>query len=136
MLSHSTMEVINGIKQQIISQLQKTEMLKDFKSSNENSHNWNVIRTALAMGGYPNIARLDKAANQLRTMWVYKTNNIKCKQIKLWKIMFIFFRKESKVRFHPSCDIMKGGRARGKEKDTKKSLKNQNSEWYGPRIFF
>ena len=62
------MEVINGIKQQIISQLQKTEMLKDFKSSNENSHNWNVIRTALAMGGYPNIARLDKAANQLRTM--------------------------------------------------------------------
>ena len=47
MLSHSTMEVINGIKQQIISQLQKTEMLKDFKSSNENSHNWNVIRTAL-----------------------------------------------------------------------------------------
>ena len=68
MLSYSTMEVINGIKQQIISQLQKTEMLKDFKSSNENSHNWNVIRTALAMGGYPNIARLDKAANQLRTM--------------------------------------------------------------------
>ena len=36
MLSYSTMEVINGIKQQIISQLQKTEMLKDFKSSNEN----------------------------------------------------------------------------------------------------
>ena len=36
--------------------------------SSYNSHNWNVIRTALAMGGYPNIARLDKAANQLRTM--------------------------------------------------------------------
>ena len=62
------MEVVSGIKQQIIAQLRKTGMLQDFKSSNENSSNWNLISSALAMGGYPNIARFDKEANQLRTL--------------------------------------------------------------------
>ena len=48
-LSNSTMEVISGIKQQIITQLRNTGMLRDFKTTNENSGNWNVIRSALGM---------------------------------------------------------------------------------------
>ena len=43
------MEVISGIKQQIINQLRNTGMLRDFKTTNENSGNWNVIRSALGM---------------------------------------------------------------------------------------
>ena len=37
--------------------------------------------------------------------------------------------KESKVRFHPSCDIMKG-KIKTTAAENKQALKNQNCEWF------
>ena len=81
------MEMIEGMRTQIWTQLKKSSLLGTYKSPqdsvNANSKSWNVVKAALAMGAYPNIARLDRQDLQLRTL------------------------KEAKVRFHPSCEILR-----------------------------
>ena len=69
MISNSTMEMIEGMRYQIITQLKKSKILpfKDFPY-NKNGNNWHMIKAALVMGAYPNIARFEKEAMQLRTM--------------------------------------------------------------------
>ena len=63
------MEMIDGMRYQIISQLKKSKILpyKDFPF-NKNGNNWQIVKAALLMGAYPNIARFEKEALQLRTM--------------------------------------------------------------------
>ena len=48
--------------------IEKKPVLTDHWKVNENSNNWIVVNAALAMGAYPNIARFDSEARQLRTM--------------------------------------------------------------------
>ena len=71
MISHSVMEMIDGMRYQILTQLKKSRLIPfndNNRNVNENSNNWNVVKAALAMGAYPNIARFDTEALQLRTM--------------------------------------------------------------------
>ena len=70
MISHSVMEMIDGMRYQILTQLKKSRLIpyKDHRKVNENQDNWLIVKAALAMGTYPNIARFDTEALQLRTM--------------------------------------------------------------------
>ena len=71
MISHSVMEMIDGMRYQILTQLKKSKLIPfndNNRNVNENSNNWNVVKASLAMGAYPNIARFDTEALQLRTM--------------------------------------------------------------------
>merc|ERR1719195_318250 len=115
MISHSVMEVMDGMRYQILTQLKKSRLIpyKDHRKVNENQNNWLLVNAALAMGAYPNIARYDTEALQLRTM------------------------KEAKVRFHPSCDILSNhGRdtARGGKVSASANVKavtrNSNTDWF------
>ena len=109
MLSNSTMEMIDGMRYQIISQLKKSKILpyKDFPF-NKNGNNWSIVKAALTMASYPNLARFEKEAGQLRTM------------------------KESKVRLHPGCEVLsaiKGGKM-VTASDNVKAISGQSSEWF------
>ena len=112
MLSNSTMEMIDGMRHQIISQLKKSRILpyKDFPF-NKNGNNWSIVKAALTMASYPNLARFEKEAGQLRTM------------------------KESKVRLHPGCEVLSALKGGGKmvqptASDNVKAISGQSSEWF------
>ena len=103
------MEMIDGMRYQIISQLKKSKILpyKDFPF-NKNGNNWSIVKAALTMASYPNLARFEKEAGQLRTM------------------------KESKVRLHPGCEVLsaiKGGKM-VTASDNVKAISGQSSEWF------
>ena len=103
------MEMIDGMRYQIISQLKKSRILpyKDFPF-NKNGNNWSIVKAALTMASYPNLARFEKEAGQLRTM------------------------KESKVRLHPGCEVLsaiKGGKM-VTASDNVKAISGQSSEWF------
>ena len=104
------MEMIEGMRYQIITQLKKSKILpyKDFPF-NKHGNNWSIVKAALTMGAYPNLARFEKEAQQLRTM------------------------KESKVRLHPSCEVLsslKGIHQKVTASDNAKAISGQSSEWF------
>lgn len=83
MVSVSTTEMVVGMRTQVLGQLRASGFVRargtgDIRDINTNSDNWAVVKACLMAGLYPNMARLDREAGQLRTM------------------------KESKVRLHPS----------------------------------
>lgn len=104
-ISNSVMEMIEGMRLQILTQLKKSQLLRDYKKVNENSNHWNLVKAALAMATYPNLARLDREACQLRT------------------------KKEFKVRLHPSCQLSKTV-GKGPVQSTKMLGKMTNDEWF------
>lgn len=60
-ISSSAMEHVKGIKNQIMSYLQSSGLLKaPLNVLNANSNNWPVIKACLCAGLYPNVARLDR----------------------------------------------------------------------------
>jgi len=72
MISHSTMEMIAGMRQQVLASLKDNGFLKargnnNLQPYNVNSANWSVVKACLVAGLYPNIARYDPDAGQLRT---------------------------------------------------------------------
>ena len=70
MISNSVMEMIEGMRIQVLSQLKKMNLIpfKDQRKVNENSPNWNIVKAAMAFGSYPNLARFDNEANTIRTI--------------------------------------------------------------------
>lgn len=80
-LSFSTMEMIVGMRTQLLGQLRASGFVRargggDIRDLNSNSENWAVVKAALCAGIYPNIMRVDRERCQLTTV------------------------KENKVRFH------------------------------------
>ncbi|XP_013779316.1 probable ATP-dependent RNA helicase YTHDC2 isoform X2 [Limulus polyphemus] len=82
-ISAATMEMIVGIRTQLLGQLRASGFVRargggDIRDLNSNSENWAVVKAALCAGMYPNLIRVDRERQQLIT------------------------QQESKVRFHPS----------------------------------
>ena len=81
------MDMIMGMRTQVLGQLRASGFVRakgpgDIRDLNKHSENWAVVKAALTAGAYPNLARFDRDASQLRS------------------------QKESKVRLHPSCCIL------------------------------
>ncbi|KAI1301810.1 3'-5' RNA helicase YTHDC2 [Halotydeus destructor] len=82
-ISGSTMEMIVGMRAQLLGQLRASGFVRargpgDIRDLNTNSENWSVVKAVLCAGSYPKLMRLDKDRGHLVTC------------------------KDSKVRFHPS----------------------------------
>ncbi|XP_015929708.1 3'-5' RNA helicase YTHDC2 isoform X2 [Parasteatoda tepidariorum] len=87
-LSHATMEMIVGMRSQLLGQLRASGFIRakgnsDIRDLNSNSECWPVIKAAICAGTYPNLIRIDHERMQLIT------------------------QKESKVRFHHSSVLNK-----------------------------
>ncbi|XP_055954066.1 3'-5' RNA helicase YTHDC2-like isoform X2 [Argiope bruennichi] len=87
-ISHATMEMIVGMRSQLLGQLRASGFIRprgsgDIRDLNSNSEIWAVIKAALCAGTYPNLIRIDRDRQQLIT------------------------QKESKVRFHHSSVLNK-----------------------------
>ncbi|XP_011498496.1 PREDICTED: probable ATP-dependent RNA helicase YTHDC2 [Ceratosolen solmsi marchali] len=94
------MEMVCGIKNQLVTQLKISGFIKpngrnDINYLNSNSKNWAIIKAALTAGLYPNLIRFDRTNNQLKT------------------------ERESKVRIH-SLSVLK---------DISKSLNKNCTEY-------
>ncbi|XP_073697034.1 3'-5' RNA helicase YTHDC2-like isoform X1 [Garra rufa] len=81
-LSQATMEIIVGMRTQLLGQLRATGFVRargggDIRDVNQNSENWAVVKAALVAGMYPNLIHVDR--HNLTLMG----------------------SKEKKVRFHP-----------------------------------
>ena len=64
-VSSSTMEMVAGIRNQVLAQLRASGFVKprgpgDIKSINIHSSNWSLVKACLVSGLYPNIVRVDK----------------------------------------------------------------------------
>ena len=71
-ISSTTMEMVHGMRSQLLGQLRASGFVRakgpgDIRELNKNSDNWAVVKAALAAGSYPNLARFDRDAQQLRT---------------------------------------------------------------------
>ncbi|CAB3374299.1 Hypothetical predicted protein [Cloeon dipterum] len=89
-VSHAVLEMVTGLRAQLLGQLRASGFVRtrggsDLHELNQFSDNWAVIKAALTAGLYPNLARVDRDHQQLRT------------------------RTEAKVRFHPSTVLRDGG---------------------------
>lgn len=76
-INAATMEMILGTRAQVLAQLRASGFIKskghgDIKYVNANSDNWAVVKAAIAGGLYPNIARVDRQHNILRTVKEHK----------------------------------------------------------------
>ncbi|RXN23652.1 putative ATP-dependent RNA helicase YTHDC2 isoform X1 [Labeo rohita] len=81
-LSQATMEIIVGMRTQLLGQLRATGFVRargggDIRDVNQNSENWAVVKAALVAGMYPNLIHVDRHSRTLMGS------------------------KEKKVRFHP-----------------------------------
>uniref|UniRef100_A0A1B6M6V0 RNA helicase n=1 Tax=Graphocephala atropunctata TaxID=36148 RepID=A0A1B6M6V0_9HEMI len=81
-VSGASLELITGHRSMVLGQLRACGLVKtrgagDIRDVNTNSDNWAVVKAALTGGLYPNLARVDREYNVLRT------------------------QKEHKVMFHP-----------------------------------
>ncbi|XP_059486786.1 3'-5' RNA helicase YTHDC2-like [Neocloeon triangulifer] len=88
-ISHAVLEMVTGLRSQLLGQLRASGFVRtrgggDLHELNQFSDNWAVIKAALTAGLYPNLARVDRVHQQLRT------------------------RTESRVRFHPSSVLRDG----------------------------
>ncbi|XP_066567383.1 3'-5' RNA helicase YTHDC2 [Amia ocellicauda] len=82
-LSQATMEIIIGMRTQLLGQLRATGFVRargggDIRDVNLNSENWAVVKAALVAGMYPNLIHVDRGSVMLTGS------------------------KEKKVRFHPA----------------------------------
>ncbi|KAL1110287.1 hypothetical protein AAG570_008364 [Ranatra chinensis] len=73
----ATMEYIVGTRAQLMAQLRASGFVKskgpgDIKYVNTNSENWAVVKAALVAGLYPNLARVDRDHNVIRTTKEHK----------------------------------------------------------------
>ena len=64
-VSNTTMEMVAGIRNQVLAQLRASGFVKsrgpgDIKSINLNSNNWSLVKACLVSGLYPNIVRVDR----------------------------------------------------------------------------
>lgn len=71
-MSSASLELITGMRSHILSQLRANGLVKtrgagDIRDVNSNSENWAVVKAALCGGLYPNLARVDREHNVLRT---------------------------------------------------------------------
>lgn len=63
-VSSSSMEHVRGIRSQIISYLQKSDLLNASPGAlNLNSNRWPMIKACLCAGLYPSVARIDRSKN-------------------------------------------------------------------------
>ncbi|XP_063956231.1 3'-5' RNA helicase YTHDC2-like isoform X1 [Lytechinus pictus] len=98
-LSRATMEMIVGMRTQLLGQLRASGFVRargpgDIRDLNTNSENWAVVKASLCAGMYPNILKVDRERRQLTT------------------------KTESKVRFHPNSvlhEVAKGKTSLGEE---------------------
>ncbi|NWH67482.1 YTDC2 helicase, partial [Geococcyx californianus] len=82
-LSQATMEIIVGMRTQLLGQLRASGFVRtrggsDIRDVNTNSENWAVVKAALVAGMYPNLVHVDRGR------------------------MVLTGPKEKKVRFHPT----------------------------------
>ncbi|XP_061655818.1 3'-5' RNA helicase YTHDC2 isoform X1 [Phyllopteryx taeniolatus] len=85
-LSNATMEMILGMRTQVLGQLRATGFVRvhgdsDIRNVNINSENWAVVKAALVAGMYPNLLHINPEANRLSS------------------------NKEKKVNFHPASTL-------------------------------
>ena len=71
-VSPSTMEMVVGMRNQVLAQLRASGFVKsrgsgDIRNINSNSDNWALVKACLLSGLYPNIIRVDREAAVLRT---------------------------------------------------------------------
>lgn len=71
-MSSASLELITSMRSQVLTQLRagglvKTRGAGDIRDVNSNSENWAVVKAALTGGLYPNLARVDRDFNVLRT---------------------------------------------------------------------
>ena len=71
-VSPSTMEMVVGMRNQVLAQLRASGFVKsrgsgDIRNINSNSDNWALVKACLLSGLYPNIIRVDREAGVLRT---------------------------------------------------------------------
>lgn len=90
-INSGSMELITGMRTHILSQLRTVGLVKargagDIRDVNSNADNWALVKAALTGGAYPNLARVDREHNTLRT------------------------QKEFKVLFHPSSTLHETGK--------------------------
>jgi len=88
MVSASTMEMIVGMRHQVLAQLRASGFVKargsgDIRDINVNSDNWSLVKACLVAGLYPNLVRVDREVGVMRT------------------------EKESKVKLHPGSVLRK-----------------------------
>ena len=88
MVSSSTMEMVVGMRNQVLAQLRASGFVKargsgDIRDINMNSDNWGLVKACMVAGLYPNLVRVDREGNGLRT------------------------QKESKVKIHPGSVVGK-----------------------------
>lgn len=72
-ISSATMEQVMSLRAQLLGQLRASGFVRakgggDIRDLNSHAENWAVVKAALTAGFYPNIARVDREAMQLRTM--------------------------------------------------------------------
>ncbi len=60
------LEIVDGMRNQILGQLKNSGFMNS--DVNSNSREWSIVKAALTAGSYPNLARFDWSASQLRTM--------------------------------------------------------------------
>ncbi|XP_067295893.1 3'-5' RNA helicase YTHDC2 [Pseudorasbora parva] len=82
-LSQATMEIIVGMRTQLLGQLRATGFVRargggDIRDVNQNSENWAVVKAALVAGMYPNLIHVERDS------------------------LTLMGSKEKKVRFHPT----------------------------------
>uniref|UniRef100_A0A8C4R1B1 RNA helicase n=1 Tax=Eptatretus burgeri TaxID=7764 RepID=A0A8C4R1B1_EPTBU len=73
-LSQGTMEMIVGMRTQLLGQLRASGFVRargggDIKDLNVNSENWAVVKAALVAGLYPNVAHVNRQARTLNSSW-------------------------------------------------------------------
>ncbi|XP_011502346.1 PREDICTED: probable ATP-dependent RNA helicase YTHDC2 [Ceratosolen solmsi marchali] len=71
-VSAAVMEMVVGMRTQLLGQLRASGFVKargsgDIRDLNSNSENWAVVKAALTAGLYPNLIRVDREHDQLRT---------------------------------------------------------------------
>lgn len=71
-MNGASLELITGMRSQILGQLRACGLVKirgsgDIRDVNTHSDNWAVVKAALVGGLYPNLARVDREDNILRT---------------------------------------------------------------------
>ncbi|RUS82035.1 hypothetical protein EGW08_010191 [Elysia chlorotica] len=112
-LSSSTMEMLNGMRGQILTQLKASGFLRpkgvcDIRDLNTNSDNWALVKACLVAGTYPNIIQRDSKKKALCTF------------------------SESNVRFHNWSVLMPEPKASNRIPTTsvlKKEVKALPSDW-------
>ena len=81
-VSNTTMEMVAGIRNQVLAQLRASGFVKargpgDIKSINVNSNNWSLVKACLVSGLYPNIARVDKEEGRNSVLRTQRESKVK-----------------------------------------------------------